>query len=53
MLGDKKLLKIIETLLMNSFSNLEKKGHVKVRLSYNTYKDMLIFCIEDSSKAVK
>jgi hypothetical protein len=53
MLGDKKLLQIIETLLVNSFFKLERKGKVIVKISFNQQQNMLIFCIDDSSKGLK
>ncbi len=38
---------------MNSFSIIERKGNATVRISYNSKKEMLVFCIEDSCKSVK
>ena len=53
MLGDKKLLQIIETLLVNSFFKLERKDKIIVKISFNQQQNMLIFCIEDTSIGLK
>lgn len=52
MLGDKKILQIVETLLVNSFFNLEQKGKVIVKINFNHQQNMLIFCIEDTCKGL-